>query len=59
MNQGQDDNSGRQDISSPDATVEKSDPTPVGVKRGQRLLLGIVLVGIVAAAAAAYAILTR
>ncbi len=38
---------GRQDIQSPDATVEKSDPTPVDQKRGQRLWLGVVFVAFV------------
>ncbi len=59
MNQGQDDASGRQDITVPDATVEKSDPTPVDVRRGIRLLGGIVLVGLVFAAVAIYVIVTR
>jgi len=59
MNQGQDDNSGRQDVSAPEPTLEKSDPTVVDVKRGQRLLLGVVLVGIVFAAVVAYVIITR
>ena len=38
---------GRQDVQSPDATVEKSDPTPVDQKRGARLWVGVVLVAVV------------
>jgi hypothetical protein len=40
------DDTGRQDVAAPAATVEKSDPTPVDEKRGQRMLLGISLVGV-------------
>ena len=38
---------GRQDIRAPEPTLEKSDPTPVDVKRGQRLWLGITLVSLI------------
>lgn len=38
---------GRQDIASPDVTVERSDPLPVDMKRGKRLMGGIALVALV------------
>ncbi len=47
MNQGQDDDSGRQDVSSPEASIEKSDPPAIDVKRGIRLLVSTTLVGVV------------
>jgi hypothetical protein len=50
---------GRQDIQAPDATVEKSDPTPVDEKRGQRMWLGTALVGVVFLAVIIWVIATR
>ena len=47
MSHGYDDGTGRQDVSSPAATVEKSDPTPVDQRRGQRMYLGISLIALV------------
>lgn len=41
------DQTGRQDLASPEPTLEKSDPTPVDVKRGQHLMYGIALVAVV------------
>jgi hypothetical protein len=43
----QDDNTGRQDIAAPEPTLEKSDPTPVDIKRGQWMVLGVSLVGVI------------
>lgn len=40
------DETGRQDVAAPAATVEKSDPTPVDEERGRRMVLGISLVGV-------------
>lgn len=59
MNQGHKDKSGRQDVSAPDATVEKSDPTSVDVKRGIRLMVGITLVGVIFLAVLLYIVLKR
>jgi len=50
---------GRQDAQAPTPTVEKSDPTPVDKRRGQRLWLGVVLVAIIFIAAAIIAATTR
>jgi hypothetical protein len=47
MSQVYDDKTGRQDVAAPEATVEKSDPTPVDNARGQRMLIGVSLVAIV------------
>lgn len=41
------DETGRQDVASPAATIEKSDPTPVDVTRGKRMVLGVSLVAVV------------
>jgi len=50
---------GRQDIQAPDATVEKSDPTPVDEKRGQRMWLGITFVAVVFIIVAVWVVATR
>lgn len=38
---------GRQDLIAPPATAEQSDPTPVDVRRGQRLWLGFLALSVV------------
>ena len=38
---------GRQDLHSPDATVEKSDATPVDEARGFRMWVGVGLIGLI------------
>jgi len=50
---------GRQDIVSPDATTEQSDPTPVDMQRGARVWLGFILVGILFLAILIYFWATR
>jgi ferric-dicitrate binding protein FerR (iron transport regulator) len=50
---------GRQDIISPPATTEQSDPTPVDMQRGARVWLGFALVGIVFLAIIAYFLFAR
>ena len=47
MSGGIDEDSGRQDIGSPAPTLEKPDPTPVDIRRGQRMVLGATIVAIV------------
>jgi len=50
---------GRQDIISPDATTEQSDPTRIDMKRGARVWLGFTLVGILFLAILIYFWTTR
>lgn len=50
---------GRQDRNAPEPTVEKSDPTPVDVDRGQRMWLGVALVGVVFLIVIIVVLLTR
>lgn len=50
---------GRQDIQAPEATVEKSDPTPMDERRGQRMWLGTMLVGLVFIIVIVWVIWTR
>ena len=50
---------GRQDIVSPDATTEQSDPTPVDMQRGVRVWLGFTVVGILFLAILIYFWTTR
>ena len=50
---------GRQDIISPSATTEKSDPTPVDMQRGARVWLGFTLVGIIFLAIIVYFLVAR
>lgn len=50
---------GRQDIISPPATAEPSDPTPVDMQRGARVWLGFTVVGIIFLAIIAYFIFVR
>jgi hypothetical protein len=38
---------GRQDLVAPPPTTEKSDPTPVDIRRGQRVWLGFMLVAVI------------
>lgn len=38
---------GRQDLISPPATAEQSDPTPVDMRRGERVWLGFALLGVI------------
>lgn len=53
------DETGRQDVAAPAATVEKSDPTPVDQERGQRLWLYIALVAVVFVAVIVAVIVSR
>jgi hypothetical protein len=50
---------GRQDFVAPPPTTEKSDPTPVDVRRGERLWIGFMAVGLIFVAVIVYFLVTQ